>query len=181
MNPMLGFLFVVFSEGGEGGSPLDVNPGLIIWTVVTFICLLLILSKFAWKPILNSLQERELFIKDSLTKAENAQKEAEKLISDNKVNFLKAEEEAQKLIEQGREYAKKLQSQILEESKLQAKKLIQDATNEIERKNAEAFKRLKSQVAEIAVDAAEKILRENLDKEKNIHLINNYLDDLSKN
>jgi F-type H+-transporting ATPase subunit b len=175
-------LLLVFSGGGEGGgSPLDVNPGLILWTVVTFLALLFILAKFAWKPIINSLNERENFIKDSLDKAEKAQKEAEKLVSDNKANLLKAEGEAQKIIDQGREYAEKLKTQILDESKVQAKKMIEDASNEIQRKNAEAFNKLKEQVADIAVSAAEKILRENLDKEKQMKLVNKYLDELSKN
>jgi F-type H+-transporting ATPase subunit b len=171
-------LILAFSGGEGGGSPLDVNPGLIIWTVVTFICLLLILKKVAWKPILNSLSERENFIKDSLEKADKAQKDAEKLIAENKANLSKAEEESHKIIEQSREMAEKLKAQILEESKLQAKKMITDATSEIERKNAEAFNKLKDQVADIAVNAAEKILRENLDKEKQVKLVSKYLDDL---
>lgn len=172
-------LLLIFSEGAEkGGSPLDVNPGVILWTVVTFIFLLLVLKKFAWKPILNSLNEREMFIKDSLEKADKAQKDAEKLLAENKVNLSKAEEDAQKIIEQSRELAEKLKSQILEESKVQAKKMIVAATSEIERKNAEAFNKLKDQVADIAVNAAEKILRENLDKEKQVKLVNKYLDDL---
>lgn len=172
-------LLLAFNEGAEkGGSPLDVNPGVILWTVVTFIFLLLVLKKIAWKPILNSLNEREMFIKDSLEKAEKAQKDAEKLVAENKVNLSKADEEAQKIIEQSRELAEKLKTQILEESKVQAKKMILDATSEIERKNTEAFKKLKDQVADIAVNAAEKILRENLDKEKQVKLVNKYLDDL---
>lgn len=179
MKTISNLLLLAFSSGGEKtGSPLDVNPGVILWTVVTFIFLLLILKKIAWKPILNSLNERENFIKDSLEKADKAQKEAEKLIADNKVSLVKAEEEAQKIVDQSREYAEKLKSQILEESKLQAKKLITDASVEIERKNAEAFKKLKDQVADIAVNAAEKILRETLDKEKQVKLVNKYLDDL---
>ncbi len=172
-------LLLVFSEGAEkGGSPLDVNPGVILWTVVTFLFLLLVLKKFAWKPILNSLSERENFIKDSLEKADKAQKDAEKLIAENKANLAKADEEAQKIIEQSRDLAEKLKAQILDESKNQAKKMISDATQEIERKNAEAFSKLKEQVADIAVNAAEKILKENLNKESQIKLVNKYLDDL---
>ncbi len=170
----------VFSGGAMGG-PLDVNPGLILWTVVTFVILLLILKKVAWKPILNSLSERENFIKDSLEKAEKAQAEAEKLVAENRENLSKAEEEAKKVIEQGREYAEELKKRILDESRAEAKKMIEEASLEIERKNREAFNNLKEQVAEIAVDAAEKILRENLDKEKQVNLVNKYLEDLSKN
>ena len=71
--------------------------------------------------------------------------------------------------------------EILDESRAEAKKMIEKASHEIERKNREAFNNLKEQVAEIAVDAAEKILRENLDKEKQVNLVNKYLEDLSKN
>ena len=171
------FLILAFNGGVSGGSPLDVNPGLILWTVVTFICLLLILKKIAWKPILSTLNERENLIKDSLDKAETARLGAEKLILENKANMLKAEEEGQKVIEQSREYAEKVKAQVLEESKIQAKKMIELASAEIERKNAEAFIKLKSQVADIAVNAAEKILRESLDKEKQIKVVNKYLED----
>jgi F-type H+-transporting ATPase subunit b len=167
--------------GGKVGGPLDVNPGLIIWTVVTFVILLLILKKVAWKPILTSLSERENFILESLKKAEVAQKEAEKLIQDNKVSITKAEEEAQKIVAQGRDYAEKLKAQILEESKTEAKKMIDNAKAEIERKNQEAFNNIKSQVAEIAINAAEKIIKENLDKEKNTQLVNKLIDELQKN
>ena len=175
-------LMLAFFSGTEKvGSPLDINPGLIIWTLVTFVFLFLILLKVAWKPILKSLNEREDLIKDSLEKAENARIEAEKLIAENKSNLMKAEEEGQKLIEQSREYAEKLKNQILDESKLQAKKLIDDAAVEIQRKNAEAFNRLKEQVADIAVVAAEKIIKENLDKDKQIKLVSKFIDGLSKN
>ncbi|MFA7421259.1 MAG: F0F1 ATP synthase subunit B, partial [Melioribacteraceae bacterium] len=83
---LLSYSLVLAFSGGEvvQGGPLDVNPGLILWTVVTFIFLLLVLKKIAWKPILNSLNERENIIKESLEKAETARKEAEKMIADNK-------------------------------------------------------------------------------------------------
>lgn len=181
MNLLSLSFILAFSGAEHSGGPLDVNPGLILWTVITFVLLLVILSKVAWKPILSSLKERENQIKDSLEKAETARKDAEKLIADNKANLYKAEEEAQKIIDQSREFAEKLKAQLLDESKVQAKKLLQDASAEIERKNAEAFSKLKSQVAEIAVSAAEKILRENLDKEKQTTLVNKYLEELSKN
>ncbi|KUO60836.1 ATP F0F1 synthase subunit B [bacterium BRH_c32] len=172
---------IALSGGEAGGSPLDVNPGLILWTIITFILLMVILKKAAWKPILNSLSERELFIKDSLEKAEKARLDAEKLIQDNKSAMVKAEQEAQLLIEQTREYSEKLKSQMLDESKAQSAKMIDDAKAEIERKNQEAFVKLKNQVAEIAVDAAEKIIRSNLDKEKQVGIVNKYLDELQKN
>lgn len=176
------FALIAFvTEGKAVGSPLDINPGVIFWTTITFLFLFFILKKFAWKPILNSLEIREKFIKNSLEAAEKAKEEAQKLILENKLNLSKAEQEAQKIINESRENAEKLRHQILEESKQQAKKLISDAQAEIERKNQEAFMKLKEQVAEIAVNAAEKIIRENLDKEKQSKIVQKYLKDLSKN
>lgn len=166
---------------GLSGSLLDVNPGLIFWTVITFIFLMLVLKKFAWKPILNSLNERENFIKESLEKAEKAQKEAEELFEKNKVNLENAEAESQKIIVQGRDYAEKLKSQILDDAKDDAKKLIGKAALEIERKNQEAFNNLKSEIAEIAVKAAEKIIKENLDDKKQSKIVDEFINDLSKN
>ena len=180
---MAGFMqyAVLAFASGEGGSPLDVNPGLIIWTTVTFIILLVFLKKFAWKPILNSLNEREKFIKDSLEKAEKAQAEAEVLLKENQANLAKAEEDAQKIINQGREYSETLKTQLLEQSKKEAKKLVDAAAIEIQQKNKEAFNSLKAEIAEIAVNAAEKIIRENLDTAKQKQLVEKYIQDISKN
>ncbi len=174
-------LLTLLSEGESKGGLLDVNPGLIFWTVITFVILLLLLKKVAWKPLLAALDEREKLIKESLEKSERAKEEAEKLISENKANLAKAEEESQKVIAQAREFAEKLKTQIVEESKAEAKKMIEDASVEIERKSKESFESLKNQVAEIAVGAAEKILKENLDKEKQLVLVNKFIDELPKN
>lgn len=173
-------LAFISGEGPQGGL-LDVNPGLIIWTVVTFVFLLLILKKLAWKPILNSLNQRESFIKEQMEKAETAQKETERLIEDNKASMAKADEEAQKIIGQARELAEKLQSQKIEETNEKTKKMIDDAVAEIERKNKEAMNSLREQVAEIAVNAAEKIIRESLDGNKHKKIVNELIDNLPKN
>lgn len=181
MAKILNLAFLAFNSSSAQGSLLDVNYGLIFWVTVTFVLLLLILKKIAWGPILNSLNEREGFIKDSIEKAEKAQASAEKLLEENKANLARAEEEAQKIIEQGREYSDKLKTQMLEESKSEAKKMIEEATSEIERKNKEAFNNLKGEIADIAINAAEKIIRANLDNEKQSKLVDEYLKDLSKN
>jgi F-type H+-transporting ATPase subunit b len=181
MLAMLNIAMMFFSEGEGGGTLLDVNPGLIFWTVITFVLLLLILKKLAWKPILNALSEREKLIRDSLEKAENARIEFEKLTQDNKVRMAKAEEEVQKIIEQGREYAEKIKAQEIEKSRNEAKKMIEDATAAIERKQQESFNNLKEQIADIAVKSAEKIIRETLDKEKQLKIVDKYIQDITKN
>lgn len=170
----------IASEGGGGGL-LDVNPGLMIWTVVTFILLLLILKKVAWKPILEALDKREIEIKNSLEQAENAKEEARKILEENQANLAKAEEESKKIIEQSRTYAESLKEQLMKESKEQAKRLIDDAGEEIQRKKDAAFEELKEQIAELAVNAAERIMKENIDVNKNKELVNKYLGEITKN
>lgn len=174
-------LLALASSGGENGGLLDVAPGLMIWTVVTFIILFFILKKLAWKPILTSLNERESYIKNSLEKAEKAKNEAEEILEKNKANLAEAEAEAQKIIEKGREYADNLKSQAEEAGKANAEKMIEAASSEIERKTQEAFNKLRGEVVEIAVKSAEKIIRENLDQDKQKKLVDKFIDDIQKN
>jgi F-type H+-transporting ATPase subunit b len=173
-------LAVIASEGGNGGL-LDVNPGLMIWTVITFIILLLILKKVAWKPILSALDKRENDIRESLAQAEKAKDEAKQILEENQANLAKAEEESRKIIEQSRTYAESLKEQLMRESKEQAKKIVDDASSEIQRNKDAAFEELKGQIAEIAVNAAEKIIRESLDAQKSKQVIDKYLNDVTKN
>lgn len=177
---MLNFLMILVLAS-EGGSLIDISPGLIFWQAITFIILLFILKRLAWKPILSALSQRESAIKDSLEKAEKAKEEAQKVLQENQASIAKAEEESKKIIEQSRAYADKLKDQMLKESKEQAQKIIEDASSEIERKKEETFNELKTKVAEIAIQAAEKILSENLNKDSNKKLVDKYLDEITRN
>ena len=174
-------IFTILASESGGGSLLEVNPGLIVWTLITFVLLLVLLKKMAWKPILTALDSRENEIKDSLERAEKAKEEAQKILDENKASLSKAEEESKKIIDQSRSYAEELKEQMLNDSKVQAQKIINDATAEIERKKESAFEELKNQIAEISVNAAEKIMKENIDSEKNKQLVAKYLDEISKN
>lgn len=168
------------SEGG-GGSLIDVNPGLIFWTVITFVLLLFLLKKVAWKPILTALDQREASIRESIERAEKAKAEAQRILDENKLNLSKVKEESRKLIEQSREYAEKMKNQMLMEGKEQSKKIIEDAAAEIERRKDAAFDELKNQVAEIAIQAAEKLLNEKLDPQTHKKITDKYINELIKN
>jgi F-type H+-transporting ATPase subunit b len=172
-------LLVIAEEGKN--SLVSVSPGLIFWTVITFVILLIILKKVAWKPVLTALDQRETAIRDSLEKAEKAKEEAQKILDENQAKLAKAEEESKKIIDQSRAYAEKLKEQLVQESKQQAAKIISDAGEEIERKKASVFNELKNQIAEIAVQAAEKILRENVNKEMNKKIVDDYISEITKN
>jgi F-type H+-transporting ATPase subunit b len=179
---LIGFYLSVLALAAEGGGSLiDVNPGVAVWTSVTFLILLILLKKFAWKPILTALEQRENTIRESLEKAEKAKEDAQKVLDQNQVNLAKAEEESKQIINQSRAYAEKLKEQIALESKVQAKKMIEEAAAEIERKKDAAFAELKNQVVEIAISAAEKLLRENLNKETQTRIVDKYIGEITKN
>jgi len=175
------FALLAFSSEGGGGSLVDINPGLIFWTVITFILLLLILKKIAWKPILTALDQRENTIKESLEKAERAKDEAQRILYENQASLLKVEEESKKIIEQGRIYAEKLKDQVLKESKDQAQNILTEAAAEIERKKEAAFGELKSQVADFVIQTTEKVLGETVDKNVHKRIVDKYINEIAKN
>jgi F-type H+-transporting ATPase subunit b len=180
----IGLLFAYaarYSEGEGGGGLLSVNPGLAFWTVLTFLLLLLILKKVAWKPILNALDEREAKIRESLEMAEKAKDEAALMIAEHKQSIQQAEEEAKAIVEQARRYAEQVKEKMLEDSKQQAQKIVGDASLEIERKKNEAFTELKRSVAELSIAIAEKLLRKNLDHQQQSKVVDEYIKEIQKN
>ena len=102
---------------------LEINPGLIIWTLITFALLVIVLGKFAWTPILQALQSREQEIADSLKKAEEAKKDAERMMLENKAAMEKASSETARLIAEGRAMAEQLKNDIVAKANESAKKI----------------------------------------------------------
>lgn len=160
---------------------LDINPGLIIWTIITFVLLVFVLGKFAWKPLLQALHSREQEIADALRKAEEAKKEAERMIQENKTAMEKANNETARLIAEGRAIAEQLKSDVVAKAHENAKKMIEQAKDEIGRERDAAVQQLRSEVADLAVTAAEKILDESLDSPKQKKMIDTVMQQLQKN
>jgi len=160
---------------------LDINPGLIIWTIVTFVLLVFVLGKFAWKPLLQALQSREQEIADALRKAEEAKKDAERMIQENKALMEKANNETARLIAEGRAIAEQLKSDVVAKAHENAKKLLEQAKDEIGRERDAAVQQLRSEVADLAVSAAEKILDETLDSAKQKKMIDSVMKQLQNN
>lgn len=172
--------FILLYSSGEKGGLLDINPGLIFWTIITFLILLFILKRTAWKPILQALAEREENIRASLEKAEQARREAELILQENSRKLAEAEEQVKKIINEGREYSNKLRAEILEKANQEAKRMIDLAQQEIERKKEEALDELRSVVSELSIQAAEKILEKSIDKEENKKIVEKLIQNISK-
>ncbi len=160
---------------------LDINPGLIIWTIITFIFLVIVLGKFAWKPLLQALHSREQEIADSLKKAEEARKDSERMMQENKIAMAKASNETARLIAEGRAMAEQLKSDIVAKANESAKKLVDQAKEEITREKESAMAQLRSEVADLSIAVAEKILDESLDSTKQKKMVDKVLQQLQNN
>jgi F-type H+-transporting ATPase subunit b len=158
---------------------LAINPGLIIWTFIIFLLLLVILGKVAWKPLLASLKTREQAIADSLSRAEEARADAERLIAENKQERVKAEEEIQKSLHEGRAYAEQMRRDLVEKAKGEADRMLAHARAEIERDTQHALVKLRAEVSDLAIMATSKLLDENMNEERHRNVINKMISDLS--
>jgi len=156
--------------------------GLVFWTIITFLFLLLILRKFAWKPILGAVEEREVGIKSALESAENARKEMENLKADNERILNEARAEREAMLKEAREIKNKMIADAKNEAQSQANKMIEQAQTAIESEKKAAMAELRNQVATLSVDIAEKVVREELsNKEKQLKLVESMLSDAKLN
>ena len=136
--------------------------GLIIWTLLAFIIVLIILKKFAWKPILNSLKERETTIADSLATAERVKAEMAQLKSENEALLAKAREERAQLLKEARDTKDRIISEAKEQAKIEANKIVIDAQAAIQQQKMAALTDVKNQVGTLVIEVAEKVLRREL-------------------
>jgi F-type H+-transporting ATPase subunit b len=156
----------------------DINPGLMVWTIATFVVLVIVLSKYAWKPLLRSLQDREDKIRQALELADKARAEAAELIQQNEKNLARAEEEYQRIIREGKTFAEKLKDEVVAKAHQQAQREMQQAKEEIQRDVESAKQQLRTEVADLAVQAAGKILDETLDPQKHRKIVDKFLSQL---
>jgi len=156
--------------------------GLIFWTSLSFLILLFILGKFAWKPILNAVNDREDSIKDALQEAEKARIEMQNLKSDNEKILKEARAERDAMIKDAREIKDSMISEAKEEAKTQATKLIEQAKTTIQNEKLAAITELKNQVADLSIDIAEKVMKNELsNKDKQVELVEKMLGDIELN
>lgn len=164
-------------------NPL-VSPelGLIFWTTLSFAILLFILKKFAWKPILGAITEREEGIKDALASAEKAKLEMENLTADNERILKEARAEREALLKEAREIKAMMISDATEEAKKAADKMISQAQLAIENEKKSAMAEIKNQIASLSIDIAEKVVKDELsNKDKQLKLVEDILEEVTLN
>ena len=161
---------------------LNPGTGLIVWQFIVFVGLFIILAKFAWKPILSSLNEREASIQNALDTAERAKQEITLLKADNEKLLKEAREERERIMSQAREASNKMKEEAASDGKKNADKIIADARAAINIEKQAALKEVKVQVAMFSLEIAEKLMKKNLaDDKSQKELVEAYVKDIKVN
>lgn len=160
---------------------LTLEPGMLIWTFITFALLLWLLKKFAWKPLLGALESRENKIREDLQKAEDARTGAEQLLAEHRKLLLNSEVEARKILDEAKGTAEMIKQGIVDSAHEQARQLTAQAKAEIQREKDTALSELREEVADLAIRAAGKILGEELDATRHRKLVDEFIGKLPKN
>jgi F-type H+-transporting ATPase subunit b len=160
----------------------DFSFGLFIWQTIIFVGLILLLKKFAWKPILDAVNEREEGIKNALLSADNARKEMQNLQADNQRILHEARMERDSLLKDAREMKDKMVSDAKNEAQAQGLKMIEQAKAAIESEKNAAMAELKLHVSTLSLEIAEKLLKDELsNKEAQVKLVEKMLGDAKLN
>ncbi len=160
----------------------DFSPGLFFMLLIILLVLIFLMVKFAWKPIMNALNEREDGIKSALEEAENARKEMQNLQADNERLLQEARAERDAMLKEAREIKEKIVADAKEQSIIEGDKIIAQAQATIESEKKAAMAELKSHVAGLSVDIAEKVVRQELsNKDKQLALVDSLLGEAKLN
>ena len=160
----------------------DFSLGLFFWQFLIFIGLIFLLKKFAWKPILDAVNEREEGIKNALLSAEIAKRDMQNLRSDNEKLLAEARLERDSLMKDAREIKEKMISDAKNEAQIAGQKMIEQAKASIESEKNAALAELKAQVSTLSLDIAEKLLKDELsNKEAQTKLVEKMLGDVKLN
>ena len=174
-------LIAIFAESTGGKNPLTaVTPGLYIWTIITFLLLFYVLAKFAWKPLLSMLEERESLIKRSLSDAETAREELQKINLESEAIITKARTEAQSILSDGKAAAEKIKDDTVAKAKEEASKIREEAKQQIKAEKDRAISDIKKEVVDLSLNVAEKLIKKNISEKDNASLIEESLEKIKQ-
>ena len=179
MNKAKYFIYIIIScnfiFAGGGGSWINdwlmPNTGLTLWTITTFLVLLIVLRWKAWGPLMDALESRAKSIEESLSKAELVAEQAKDQAKENEAILEKAREEASNIIAEAKQAGENLRTKLEENGKAQYESLISKAQDDIDAAKNKALSDIKNMVVEIALEASEKIVKRNLNNDDNQRII----------
>ncbi len=156
--------------------------GLIFWQTIIFLVLLIVLKKFAWKPILGAVKSRDESIAKALRDAEKARKEVERLKEENEKMVAEARKERGKILKEASQMSEEMRAKAKDDASKIGEKMIEEARISINAEKEDALREIREQVAELSLKIAEKLLKQNLKDDKSQQdLIRSYMKDLNLN
>ena len=147
------------------------DPGLFIWTILTFLLLLYLLRRYAWKPLLAVLENRENVIRKSLEDAERARRELERVSQESKQIISQARSEAQSIVARSRSEAEKLRADVKEKARAEADSILREAERQIQLETAKALSKIRHDVVDLSLLVASKVIKKRLSTKDNQSLI----------
>jgi F-type H+-transporting ATPase subunit b len=158
----------------------DINVALMVWTTITFLLLLVVLRKFAWAPILETIEAREKTIADAIESAKRERAEAEKAAAEMRQSLEKARAEASDLIRKNQAEVAAAKAELMAEARKQSEDMLAQARQTIEEERRAAVAELRAQVVDLAIEAAGRLLQTSMDEKKQRQLVEEYLARLPK-
>ena len=147
--------------GGES-TLLRFEPGLMIWTIITFVVLLAVLRKIAWKPLLAALDEREQNIKEALEQARKTQRETELVLAENQRRTDEGFKKAEGIVQQARQEAEQMRQKMLEEAKAESRRVTEQGLRRIEAEQRTAMEEIRKVAGDLAIQAAGRLIQVSL-------------------
>ncbi|HST08198.1 MAG TPA: F0F1 ATP synthase subunit B [Gemmatimonadaceae bacterium] len=162
-------------ESTQSGDLLTPNGGLMFWTFVVFIVLLVVLGRFVFPKITAAVEAREKALDDALEGAKRDREEAARLLAEHHQQIEAARQDAQKIIVEGRQTGEKLRAQMVEETHQQQQQMLERARSEIAREKEQAIAELRREAIELAIAGASKVIERNLDDQANRKIVESFL------
>lgn len=161
----------------EGGAPnlLSPNPGVMVWTLVIFVFLMFVLSKFAFKPLFAAVEAREKALEEAIAGAKRDRAEAEQLLAQQRTQLEAARTEAQGIIADSRAVSEKMRSDLLAQTKTQQEEMIEQARRAIESEKVDAIASLRREAIDLAIAGASRVIEKNLDSAGNRQIVESFL------
>ena len=162
------------AEEAKGGL-LTPHGGLMFWTLLIFLAVWFILTKYAFKPITAAVEAREKALEDAIAGAKADRDEAAKILEEHRRQIEAARGEAQKMIAEGRAVGDKLRAEMIEETRGQQQEMLERARREIEGEKVRAIAELRREAVDLAIAGASKVIQKNLDDESNRRIVESFL------
>ncbi len=159
---------------------LDLNPGLTLWTGLTFLALILVLAKFAFGPIVRMLDERERTIREAIEQAKKERAEAEKLVAETRESLQQAQREAADLAKRSQAEVETLRQELTARARKEADELVASARAQIQEERSKAVGELRAQVADMAIEVARRLIPQAVDEKTHRALVEEYVKQLPR-